>query len=472
MLLIVEVLHFTNFDLDNINTLLDVSKLEQVLTDSQYSEDETDFLVDGFRNGFDIGNQGPVERQSRSENIPFTVGNKEILWNKIMTEVKDGRMAGPFRDIPFNNYIQSPVGLVPKSGNRTRMIFHLSFNFGSESQEDEQSLNACTPKEICSVRYNDLDDAVQNCIVVSKFALDENGQETVFLGKTDLSMAFRVLPMKKGCYCWLVLKAVDPSDNTVKYFVDKCLPFGASISCAHYQCFSNALKLVLEWRIGCQGRRITNYLDDFLFIAITWLICNFMIDKFLELCHELNLPVAVEKPKWGSTVIVFLGILLNGAHLTLGIPLEKQVKALNLLNDLTGKRKVTIKQLQVLTGYLNFLTKAIFPGQPFIRRLYAKYANLKDAMTKKGVLKCHHHVKIDNEFRFNCEIWHTFLTNFRNNAVCRPMVDVNKVFSAKQLNFYSDASGKIGFGAVFNNLWTYGRWDSDFLKKDEPSSKT
>ena len=56
------------------------------------------------------------------------------LWNKIMKEVRVGRVAGPYETIPFENYIQSPVGLVSKSGGKTRMIFHLSFNFSERTR--------------------------------------------------------------------------------------------------------------------------------------------------------------------------------------------------------------------------------------------------------------------------------------------------------------------------------------------------
>ena len=95
-----------------------------------------------------------------------------------MKEVKAGRIAGPFDQIPFKNYIQSPVGLVPKAGGKTRMIFHLSYEFSedsstqtqqSEQLSDNMSLNACTPKEICSVKYNDLDHAVANCLRLVQF---------------------------------------------------------------------------------------------------------------------------------------------------------------------------------------------------------------------------------------------------------------------------------------------------------------
>ena len=102
--------------LSTIVTPVDVERYEQLLKESFYDQTETDFLVDGFRNGFEIGYQGPQNRQSESNNIPFTpgVGDKTVLWKKIMNEVKTGRYAGPFEKIPFKNYIQSPVGLVPK----------------------------------------------------------------------------------------------------------------------------------------------------------------------------------------------------------------------------------------------------------------------------------------------------------------------------------------------------------------------
>ena len=87
----------------------------ELLRRSGYDSEKIQFLQDGLTNRFDIGYRGPTDRQSISENIPFgDVGNEVILWNKIMKEVKLKRVAGPFENIPFTNFIQSPVGLVPK----------------------------------------------------------------------------------------------------------------------------------------------------------------------------------------------------------------------------------------------------------------------------------------------------------------------------------------------------------------------
>ena len=457
-------MQFVNHDLESLITPLDVDKYEKLLLESDYSTEETKFLVNGFREGFDIGYTGP-ERRSESRNIPFTVGNHVEMWNKIMKEVQMKRVAGPYEEVPFDNYIQSPIGLVPKAGNKTRLIFHLSYDF----DEENRSVNACTPRERCTVKYNDLDAAIQLCLQLHHEAQRKNKEGDreelviIYLGKTGLSSAFRVLCMNRKSFRWLVFKAKDPKDGKVKFFVDKCLPFGASISCAHYQRFSNSLRHLIQYRTS--RRSINNYLDDFLFMALAKYICNMMIQRFLDLCSELRIPVANEKTEWATTTLIFLGILLDGEHLLLSIPIEKQEKALKLLQDISGKKKVTVKQLQVLTGYLNFLTWAIFAGRTFNRRIYAKYSSVN----KK--LKQHHHVAVDSEFRFDCQIWRLFLENHRESALCRPMVDMEKMKSADELFFYTDASARpdLGMGGILYSNWFSVQWEPGFIKNNNPS---
>ena len=153
----VRPLSYENFDLKNVVTPVRVDELESLLQLSGYPHSELDFIVNGFQNGFDIGYEGPQVQQSSARNLPFTVGDKLDLWNKLMHEVEAKRVAGPFLTVPYSNYIQPPIGLVPKdSGHKTCLIFHLSYEFS----ETEKSLNYHTPKEKCSVKYNDLDEAV------------------------------------------------------------------------------------------------------------------------------------------------------------------------------------------------------------------------------------------------------------------------------------------------------------------------
>ena len=107
------------------------------------------------------------------------------------------------------------------------------------------------------------------------------------------------------------MKAQNPVTGEWYFFVDKCLPFGASISCALFQHFSDALHFLTEDRLRIRNR-ITNYLDDFLFIARTLEKCNAMIREYLAFCKEINVPITYEKTEWASELIVFLGMLLDG----------------------------------------------------------------------------------------------------------------------------------------------------------------
>ena len=132
-----------------------------------------------------------------------------------------------------------------------------------------------------------------------------------------------------------------------------------------------------------------------------------------------------------------------------------------------------VKDLQVLTGYLNFLTKAIFAGRTFTRRMYAKYALLgNNAQNKAGSkLKPFHYIKLDSEFKLDCAIWHTFLTHYEQLTLCRPMVDLNRFQTSVNLQFSSDASANpnLGMGAVFQHRWLFTKWEEGFIRKYDPS---
>ena len=256
-------MYFENLDLESIVTPVKTDIFINSLKEANYNSQEVEFLENGLCHGFDIQYEGPTERQSVSENILFSVGNKTILWNKIMKEVQLKRVAGPFKDVLFKSFAQSPIGLVPKAGddrNETRLIFNLSYDF---KHDGLQSINHFIPKEECSVKYRDVDYAIKmyfdlckedekararrenpdsdmrhnlNVKWTDKFN-NHRRKRTVYAGKSDLKSAFRILGLSKNCWQWLVMKAQDPQTKDWFYFVDKCLPFGSSISCALFQRF-------------------------------------------------------------------------------------------------------------------------------------------------------------------------------------------------------------------------------------------
>ena len=215
--------------MDSVVTPVNPSKFKNLLVESGYPEREIDFLYNGFTQGFDIGYRGPIRGiQCKAPNLKLRVGSKIVLWNKIIKEVRKKHFTGPFNDRPpFDDFIQSPVGLVPKGdGSDTRLIFHLSY------PRSGSSINSETPKDLCSVHYPDFAQAIRACVKLGVACK---------LAKSDAVSALRNLGIQKNQWNLLILAAKSPADQQWYFFVDKCLPFGASISCAHFQRVSDAI---------------------------------------------------------------------------------------------------------------------------------------------------------------------------------------------------------------------------------------
>ena len=76
-------------------TPVNADMLEHLLNKYQYDRDKTNFVVNGFRSGFDLGYRGPTKNiRQIAPNLKFHVGNRIVLWNKVMKEVKLKRYAG------------------------------------------------------------------------------------------------------------------------------------------------------------------------------------------------------------------------------------------------------------------------------------------------------------------------------------------------------------------------------------------
>ena len=263
-------------------------------------------------------------------------GNEVVLWNKVMKEVKLGRYAGPFAEIPFEeHYIQSPIGLVPKdNGTDSRLIFHLSY-----PKRGNKSVNANTPAELCTVTYPDFNQAIELCLKEGK---------NCKISRSDMKAAFRNLCIRKQDYWLLIMKAQSPIDGRTYYFVDKCLPIRASISCSHFQRFSNCVAYIVKVRTG---KSPVNYLDDYLFAAFIKYLCDAQVQEFISICQYIAFPVNMEKTFWGTTKLTFLGLMIDTVLQMVFVPVDKVDKAIAMIDKLLAKKKATVKQLQQLAGF-------------------------------------------------------------------------------------------------------------------------
>ncbi len=131
--------------------------------------------------GFHIGFSHHIRLRSAVRNHPSSLANSQVVSKYIKEEYLARRIIGPISN-PVLPYIQvSPIGLVPK-GHQTsmwRMIVDLSYPKG-------HSINDGIPKDICSLHYSSVDDALLYIITL--------GPHTQLI-KIDLKRTYRVLPI-------------------------------------------------------------------------------------------------------------------------------------------------------------------------------------------------------------------------------------------------------------------------------------
>ena len=303
---------------------------------------------------------------------------------------------------------------------------------------------------LCKVKYPDFNDAIALCMKFGK---------SCYISKSDMKSTFRNMGIKRKHWKYLIMKAKSPIDGKIYYFVDKCLPFGASISCTHFQGFSDAVAHIVKFKTK---QDLVNYLDDFLFAQLLKLLCNQQMQAFLDVCSRINFPVSMEKTFWAATRMIFLGFLIDTVNEMVSLPKEKIEKGLDLIQAALDRpsKKLTLKELQKICGFLNFLGRCIIPGRAFTRRLYANTT---------GVTKPHHHIRISTEMRMDLQMWQKFLLH--PSVFCRPFMDFSKYWSAEEIDMYSDATKnpKLGFGGYSGPSWMYGTWDSEFIIDKDPS---
>ena len=86
---------------------------------------------------------------------------------------------------------------------------------------------------------------------------------------------------------------------------------------------------------------------------------------------KLNIPIEGSKLERPSPCLTFLGIEVDTVSLQLRLPSDKLANLKDSLNGSIQRRTMSKKDLQKLTGLLQFAKKVVRPGRPFLRRLHA-----------------------------------------------------------------------------------------------------
>ena len=357
--------------------------------------------------------------------MPSAVQCEEKIAEFLATECAVGRVLGPFsRDLVPSVHINH-VGAVPKSTpGKYRLIVDLSYPAG-------HSVNTGIAQGVCSLKYVSVEEAAEAVLRLGRGAM---------LAKVDIRDGYRNIPVHPDDR-WL-LGLLWKED----IYIDTVLPFGLRSAPKIFNSVADAL----EWVVRSNGvQEIFHYLDDFLVVGAPGSSqCADSLAMLLGWTNWLGLPVAPEKVEGPTSKLTFLGIEIDTGALILRLPAQKLAALKMLIASWRTRRWCLKSELQSLAGKLQHACKVVRPGRSFLRRIFELL---------KGTHCDHHHIRINVAFRSDLAWWHLFLDSWNGVSLMRPAR-----LSNPNHEFFADASGSFGCGAIWNQCWLQFEWPQSF----------
>ena len=394
--------------------------------------DRVAYVVQGLRHGFRLGFNHTIHLKSASGNMSSAFLNPQVIDNYLQSEVQIGRVAGPFLEPPLPRLHVSRFGVLPKRNQpgKWRLILDLSSPTGN-------SVNDGIISEAYSLQYMKVDDIIAGIMQLGRGAL---------MAKFDVQNAYRIVP-------------VHPEDRQLlgmkwrgAFYVDMVLPFGVRSAPYIFTCLAD----LVEW-IATRNYGVTflmHYLDDFHTLGPPdSSVCQHNMDKSLHCFSKLGIPLHPDKLEGPSTCLTVLGIELDSENLQARLPKDKFDKITALLEAWSHKRFCKRKDLESLIGHLQHACKVVPQGRSFLRRMI----NLLCAFRRDD-----HPIRLNREFFLDLNWWTEF---FKSWSGCS-FLQYPQWAPLPDFHVSSDASGVLGYGAMFHNHWFSGAW----LPKQLPQS--
>ena len=390
------------------------------------------YLLEGLTSGFHIGFNRKQRCTSSTDNMQSAHDNPQTVEDYLQAELAAGRIIGPFP--PHLQEIEqaqvSRFGVIPKRNQmgKWRLILDLSSPY-------EHSVNDGVSKELCSMKYITVKDAINKILDMGPGCQ---------LAKLDVEHAYRNVPVHPDDQILLAMRWKG------SIYIDTVVPFGLRSAPKIFSAIANAL----EWILLDQGvSLILHYLDDFLAMGkANTTECQHNLELITRLCKFLGVPLKVEKLEGPTEVLIFLGIILDTLRLEMRFPTDRLEELKEAIREWRRRNSCTKRELLRLIGKLVHATKVVTAGRTFLRRM------IDTAMSVKCL---NHHIKLTSEFHSDLAWWECFLPHWN----CRSFMSMHKTQWDPQVVFSSDASGTWGCGAIWSTQWIQCEWQSSWTGK-------
>ena len=381
------------------------------------------YIETGIKQGFWIRFQyGSVRCISTKANAKSASLHPGSITRYLNEELKEGRIAGPFPMALLPEVQCNKLGVIPKSTpSEWRLILDLSF-------PRQHSVNDGIPKELCSLQYPTVDEAIGHILRLGKGGL---------LAKADIKHAYRNIP-------------IHPQDRHLlgmqwegELYIDMVLPFG----------FRSAPKIftavadMAEWIMIRRGVSwCLHYIDDFLTAGRAGTPeCANNLQVLIATCDYLGFPLKSHKLEGPTPVLPFLGIVLDTVREEITLPEEKLSELIKLIKYWLGLHNCKKRNLLSLIGKLSHACKVVQVGRIFLRRMI-------DLASKTKQLD--HWVHHNSVFSADLLWWDTFQSLWNG----RSMFEVHNPIWQLHITFSS-----WGCGAIWNNGMQV-QWETHWLE--------
>ncbi|XP_045160892.2 uncharacterized protein LOC123525806 [Mercenaria mercenaria] len=207
------------------------------------------------------------------------------------TELNNEFIEGPYQSPPFEKYRISPLGIAErKYSGKKRLIVDLSAPHNSQCP----SINSLIDKEMCSLSYVKIDDAIKSIEGYGRCAI---------LCKTDICNAFKLLPIKPEQMPYFMVKWKG------QYYVYTRLVFGSRSSPKIFDNLSRAICWIAKNNYDIES--IFHLLDDFLTVQAPTSNGDRTMALITLIFNKLKIPISPSKTVGPTTQLEYLGVILD-----------------------------------------------------------------------------------------------------------------------------------------------------------------
>jgi hypothetical protein len=425
--------------LDPVHVQLNLPFWELHMND--YPEPHRSEVLRGIAQGIQIPFNTGINPQPQSDRPQATCLQSDLAIARwVWEEVQAGRIRGPFRVKPQDMAISPMFVLRQVRPDTIKYRVISDFSYAPEGQLSiNESIDLTNfPVELISVK------------TVAQAFLDAG--EGCYAHSIDMAHSYRQIPVREANTKALGFKWKG------RYYYHLVNTWGMNFAVYGFCLFSDA------WIHICKNAEpnllatLMAYIDDFFNVHPTREQSQLALDKLLKLCEQGGWELNLAKTVQPSQQLTILGVFYDSVSMTVGVDPKRKLRMETLLQEALTADTQAVAAVHSLVGKLQFLCQVVTTGQLRLRPLRAALQAADGRHNSRVRMRS---AQIQRALQW-------WLATIKANPKLPMKWAVARNADRRGLkgddSTFSDASGKIGFGAWWRDQFWQSRWvDTPYL---------